>query len=54
MKYLSPEIAAFYANQNQKSLVRSNTSCGIFQECDFDTSKQEDYHNFLNQKHRKG
>ena len=33
MKYLTPEIAAFYKDFNKKSLARTNVSCGIFQDC---------------------
>ncbi|MDO6759824.1 hypothetical protein Q4566_06385 [Tamlana sp. 2_MG-2023] len=53
MKYLTPEIAAFYENMSKKSLVRANTSCGIFQECDYDNKDQEVYQSYLNRKHGK-
>ena len=44
MKYLSPEIAAFYKNINDKSLVRLNNSCGIFQDCDYNEERPKLYH----------
>ncbi|WP_170064421.1 hypothetical protein [Polaribacter glomeratus] len=35
MKYLSPEIEAFYKQfEITKSLARKSISCGIFQDCD--------------------
>lgn len=34
MKYLSPEIEALSKKTNSKTLVRTNVSCGIFQDCD--------------------
>ena len=34
MKYLTPEIEAFYKKfETTKSLARTNVSCGIFQDC---------------------
>ncbi len=41
MKYLSKEIEALLKASHSKSLVRANTSCGIFQDCDYniDTGK---------------
>lgn len=34
MKYLSPEIEAFYKkHETTKSLAKINVSCGIFQDC---------------------
>lgn len=44
MKYLTPEIAAFYKNRNKKSLVRSTRSCGIFQDCDYNEVRPKLYH----------
>jgi len=44
MKYLTPEIAALSKNMNTKSLVRSNTSCGIFQDCDYNEERPKLYH----------
>ena len=44
MKYLTPEIAALSKNMNAKSLVRSNTSCGIFQDCDYTEERPKLYH----------
>ncbi|MDA9069536.1 hypothetical protein N8258_00765 [Algibacter sp.] len=44
MKYLTPEIAALSKNMNAKSLVRSNTSCGIFQDCDYNEKRPKLYH----------
>ena len=36
MKYLSPEIEAFYKKfEISKSLALTNVSCGIFQDCDY-------------------
>ena len=43
MKYLSPEIAAFYKGINNKSLARTNISCGIFQDCDNNEARPELY-----------
>lgn len=45
MKYLSPEIEALSKNGNiGKSLARSNTSCGIFQDCDYNEEGPKLYH----------
>ena len=44
MKYLTPEIAALSENINNKSLARSNTSCGIFQDCDYKEERPKLYH----------
>jgi hypothetical protein len=44
MKYLSPEIAAFYKDINDKSLVRSNVSCGIFQDCDYNEKRAKPFY----------
>ena len=43
MKYLSPEIAAFYKGINNKSLARTNISCGIFQDCDYNEARPKLY-----------
>ena len=43
MKFLSPEIAAFYKDINDKSLVRLNNSCGIFQDCDYNEKRAKPY-----------
>lgn len=43
MKYLSPEIEAFYKGVNNKSLARTNVSCGIFQDCDYNEERPELY-----------
>lgn len=39
MKYLTPEIEAFYKGVNNKSLARTNVSCGIFQDCDYNEER---------------
>lgn len=44
MKYLTPEIEALSKNANSKSLARANTSCGIFQDCDYNEARPELYH----------
>ena len=44
MKYLTPEIEALSKNTETKSLVRSNVSCGIFQECDYTAERPKLYH----------
>ena len=42
MKYLSPEIEAFYKKfETTKSLARTNVSCGIFQDCENNEEKPE-------------
>ena len=43
MKYLTPEIAAFYKGLNDKSLARTNVSCGIFQDCDYNEERPKLY-----------
>ncbi|WP_158651312.1 hypothetical protein [Pseudotamlana carrageenivorans] len=53
MKYLTPEIAAFYERESRKSLVQSNTSCGIFQTCEYDSKHQEAYQQYLERQLRK-
>jgi hypothetical protein len=50
MKYLTPEIAAFYKDINNKSLARSNTSCGIFQDCDYNEVRPKLYHELQTEK----
>tara|TARA_R110002049_G_scaffold45022_3_gene131621 strand:+ start:15382 stop:15537 length:156 start_codon:yes stop_codon:yes gene_type:complete len=48
MKYLSPEIEALSKKYEEtKSLARPNTSCGIFQDCDYNEEKPKLY-----QKHK--
>ncbi len=44
MKYLTPEIEALSKNANTKSLARSSTSCGIFQDCDYNEERPKLYH----------
>ena len=44
MKYLTPEIASFYKGINNKSLARTNISCGIFQDCDYNEKRPKLYH----------
>lgn len=44
MKYLTPEIEALSQNKSTKSLARSNTSCGIFQDCDYTEERPKLYH----------
>ena len=48
MKYLTPEIEALLkkagADFNNKSLVRTNISCGIFQDCDYNEERPKLYH----------
>ncbi len=44
MKYLTPEIEALSKRVNSKSLVRSNVSCGIFQDCDYNEERPKLYH----------
>jgi hypothetical protein len=40
MKYLSPEIEAMSKKfEKTKSLVRTNISCGIFQDLDYNEKK---------------
>ncbi|MGB5420335.1 hypothetical protein [Algibacter sp.] len=40
MKYLTPEIEALLKNSNfGKSLARTNVSCGIFQDCDYNEER---------------
>ena len=44
MKFLTPEIEALAKNVNTKSLVRSNVSCGIFQDCDYAEERPKLYY----------
>ncbi|WP_192807097.1 hypothetical protein [Ochrovirga pacifica] len=44
MKYLTPDIEALSKYQPKKSLVRANTSCGIFQDCDYTKDTGKLYH----------
>ncbi|SFZ89972.1 hypothetical protein SAMN05428642_101668 [Flaviramulus basaltis] len=45
MKHLTPEIEALSKNaDNAKSLVRSNISCGIFQDCNYNEERPKLYH----------
>ncbi|MFI1744835.1 hypothetical protein [Thalassobellus sediminis] len=44
MKYLTPEIEALSKNENTKSLARTNVSCGIFQDCDYNEARPKLYH----------
>ncbi|WP_297805160.1 hypothetical protein [uncultured Polaribacter sp.] len=44
MKYLSPEIEALSKKfEITKSLARTNVSCGIFQECNYQQEKPQLY-----------
>ncbi|MGC1204408.1 MAG: hypothetical protein WA839_05940 [Flavobacteriaceae bacterium] len=55
MKFLTPEIEALLkkvdADANDKSLARTNVSCGIFQDCDYTEDRPKLYHQ---QKIKKG
>ena len=44
MNYLTPEIEALSKNMDTKSLVRTNISCGIFQDCDYSEERPKLYH----------
>lgn len=44
MTYLTPEIEALSKNMTTKSLVRSNISCGIFQDCDYNEERPKPYY----------
>ncbi len=44
MKYLTKDIAALSKLHNNKSLVRANTSCGIFQDTDYTKDTGKLYH----------
>ncbi|MDP5106856.1 MAG: hypothetical protein NWQ31_11880 [Polaribacter sp.] len=44
MKYLSPEIEALAKKfEETKSLARTNVSCGIFQDCDYNEERPTVY-----------
>lgn len=43
MKYLTPEIEALSKCNNSKSLARTNVSCGIFQDCDYNEERPKLY-----------
>ena len=44
MKYLSPEIEALSKKfEVTKSLARTNVSCGIFQECNYQQERTQLY-----------
>ena len=46
MKYLSPEIEALSKGlgTHSKSLARTNVSCGIFQDCNYNEERPKLYH----------
>lgn len=44
MKFLSKDIEVLSKYQNKKSLVRANTSCGIFQDTDYTADTGKLYH----------
>jgi hypothetical protein len=44
MNYLTPEIEALSKNLNTKSLVRPVISCGIFQDCEYNTEQSSLLH----------
>ena len=45
MKYLTPEIEALSKQfEITKSLARTNASCGIFQDCDYNEERPKLYH----------
>ena len=44
MKYLTPEIEALSKQfEVTKSLARTNVSCGIFQDCDYNEERPQLY-----------
>ncbi|GAA4295467.1 hypothetical protein GCM10023163_14740 [Aestuariibaculum suncheonense] len=43
MKYLTPEIEALSKSVSSKSLARPSTSCGIFQDCDYNEERPKPY-----------
>ncbi|MFV0565850.1 MAG: hypothetical protein ACK5NB_08465 [Flavobacteriaceae bacterium] len=45
MKFLTPEIAALTKNNHTKSLARTNISCGIFQDCNYNEDRPRLEHN---------
>jgi len=48
MKYLTPEIAALSKKIDTKSLVRTNISCGIFQDCNYNEERPKLYQEYTN------
>lgn len=44
MNYLTPEIKALSKHIQSTSLVRTNTSCGIFQDCSYTKQRPKLYH----------
>ena len=44
MKYLTPEIEALSKINSSKSLARTNVSCGIFQDCDYNEERPKLFH----------
>lgn len=44
MKFLTPDIQTLSKRNTGKSLVRANTSCGIFQDCDYTKDTGKLYH----------
>jgi hypothetical protein len=48
MKFLTPDIEALLKKANadlsDKSLARTNVSCGIFQDCDYNEARPKLYH----------
>jgi hypothetical protein len=45
MKYLTPEIEALSKDMSiGKPLARTNVSCGIFQDCDYNEERPRLYH----------
>jgi hypothetical protein len=43
MKFLTPNIEALSKNKKRKLLARTNVSCGIFQDCDYNETRPEIY-----------
>jgi len=43
MKYLTPEIEALTKEKPSKSLARTNVSCGIFQDCNYNEERPKLY-----------
>lgn len=56
MNFLTPEIEALLkkvdADVNNKSLARTNVSCGIFQDCDYNEDRPKLYHQQKNKKRK--
>ncbi|GAA4966971.1 hypothetical protein [Algibacter aquimarinus] len=44
MKFLTPEIEALSKDIQGKSLARTNISCGIFQDCDYNEERPKLYY----------